>query len=418
MSFVQDLYVNNTLNVTGISTLLNDLNIQGNLDVQGTMTSIDTVSMNVKDRHVLLNNGYTSDAALTGGIVVNYDPTTTNDTGAGVGFASTSTLGTTGASTFSGGDIIQISGASDVENNGIYQVLTHTGNLLTIATTSDFCQDSFVADSTTSAVIYKVNVSIIQTNTSGLWQTTRGDNTTDITANTKDILLSGDSVTVETLSLSANADQLLFTHSEAGGLYDNTTTIDVIDPAANIKYTIPDVGVDADFVMTGGSQTIVGTKTFDPNSASGGAMVVSNTTTQTSGNLVSITGDTGQTALNIIAGNVICGENFLVSGTATLGNVVDEVKAYTGAGAHLLGVTGRRVNEITHTGAATVTLPTAPTQGTKYTIINFLDADNDLTINVGGGSDTIDNGALTSIKLKKKYQRLTLQYVGLNWYIV
>lgn len=42
----------------------------------------------------------------------------------------------------------------------------------------------------------------------------------------------------------------------------NTTTISATAPASSAVYTIPDVGTTASFVMTAGTQTIAGTKTF------------------------------------------------------------------------------------------------------------------------------------------------------------
>ena len=532
MSFVQNLFVNNNLEVGG------------NLQVNGTTTSIDSVNINVKDRHIYLNNDYTTTSGKTGGLVLNYLPTSTTDTVAGIGFDTTITVGTTGTDTFSAGNIIQISDASDSANNGIFEVLTHSSNLITIAA-SDFAQSTFVADSTTGANITLINVTILQSSVTGVWQTTSGSNSADLTTNLKDILLGGSAITNTNLTLTDNANQLTFDHSETGGtdfatilnvvepaqastytvpdvgatanfimstgaqdisgiktfkvpiildhdeftsndirfseeevtnftiqhasdtilkLTDNndnkevwsitsdggggfpdhnlmadviidrpvtllatssqmvlgttnTTTISAKAPSSSAVYTIPDVGTIADFLFTAGAQTISGTKIFDPNSATGGAFVVSNTSTQTSGNLVAITGDTGETALNVTVGNVIIADDLTVNGVLTADNVIDAVKAYSGAGPHVLATDGKSVNEVTHTTAATVTLPTTPTQGTKYTIINFLTADNNLTVN-SGGSDTIDDGVLTTIILPQKYQRFTLQYVGVNWYIV
>lgn len=42
----------------------------------------------------------------------------------------------------------------------------------------------------------------------------------------------------------------------------NTTTVNAAAPSANRTYTMPDVGANADFVMTQGNQTIVGNKLF------------------------------------------------------------------------------------------------------------------------------------------------------------
>ena len=56
--------------------------------------------------------------------------------------------------------------------------------------------------------------------------------------------------------------------------------------------------------------------TLDPNNAAGGAITVTNTATQSSGSLVSITGTTGQTALSIPTGNVNLGNGKFVVNAA------------------------------------------------------------------------------------------------------
>jgi hypothetical protein len=117
----------------------------------------------------------------------------------------------------------------------------------------------------------------------------------------------------------------------------------------------------------------------------------------------------GATVLSVAATGIT------VAGSINADNVIETVKAYTGAGAHVLATDGRRVNTISHTSAAAVSLPGTPTQGTKYTVINI--STGTVNINRTGG-DTIDNAATTTIALSVQYQRVTLQYVGTIWYIV
>lgn len=165
----------------GASDILTE--IVGDLLVSGTTTSVNTEVVNVADNHLYLNAGYTTNSAETGGLVVNYLPTATGDTSTTGGFATTSTVNTTGAATFSAGDIIQISGAANEANNGIFEVLTHAANVLTIDTTptEDFTQNAFTVDTgDTTAVITQVNVSIMRAGTDGIWETGSG-NTVPIT---------------------------------------------------------------------------------------------------------------------------------------------------------------------------------------------------------------------------------------------
>lgn len=160
----------------GASDVLTE--IVGDLLVSGTTTSVNTEVVNVADNHLYLNAGYTTTSAQTGGLVVNYLPTATSDTSNTGGFATTSTVNTTGAATFSPGDIIQISGAANEANNGIFEVLTHAANVLTIDTTptEDFTQNTFTVDTgDTTAVITQVTVSIMRAGTDGIWETGSGD---------------------------------------------------------------------------------------------------------------------------------------------------------------------------------------------------------------------------------------------------
>jgi len=169
-----------------------DMSIDGNLTVNGTISSIDSETINVADGHIYMNNGLTPVVARTGGLAVNYLPTATNDTVngsfvAGVPAVSNPTVVTTGAATFAAGDCIQISTANEPGNNGLFEVLSHAANLLTIrgigtsAATFSFFQNQFVADTTVAGTITQVNVSILQSGTDGLWEVGEGDNSGSIT---------------------------------------------------------------------------------------------------------------------------------------------------------------------------------------------------------------------------------------------
>lgn len=161
------------IGATGINTV-----VKGDLTVEGDTIAIDTVNVLVEDNHLYLNqNHVTAAAAETGGLVVNYLPTSTSDTSTTGGFASTTTVATVGAATFSPNDLIQISSADNASNNGLFEVSGHTGGVLTIksAPAEDFVQSTFVPDTAdTSAVITKVNVSVLRAGTDGIWETASG----------------------------------------------------------------------------------------------------------------------------------------------------------------------------------------------------------------------------------------------------
>ncbi len=163
--------------------------ITGDALIEGTTTIIDTENLSVTDSFIDMNAGHTTVLAKEGGLVVNYLPTSTNDTTtagefiAGIGSTSNPTVDTDTASVFSANDIIQISGTSSGENNGLYEVLTHTASVLTIKgigtdpTTESFLRNQFIANASDNAVITKVNVSILDSGFDGIWEVAKGSET-------------------------------------------------------------------------------------------------------------------------------------------------------------------------------------------------------------------------------------------------
>ena len=169
--------------------------IDGNLTVNGTTTTIHSEQVNIRDNHLYLNADYTATVAQTGGLVINVLPTATADTIAGTfvaGVAATSnpTVQTIGSATFAVGDIIQIAGANDQENDNIYEVLSHIGTTLTIrgigltGTTVPWVANDFAADVTAGGDVRIVNVNVLEGDSSGNWSTATTTTTTGITYNT------------------------------------------------------------------------------------------------------------------------------------------------------------------------------------------------------------------------------------------
>jgi len=117
---------------------------------------------------------------------VTYTGTTGTDftgTSGGTGTMSTGGLVSTSATALPAvGDLIQIKGAHDASNNGLFEVLSHVGNVLTIrgigltGCIEDFTQNQFVADLTVAGSIVKVNVSVIRAGTDGDWEVAKGAN--------------------------------------------------------------------------------------------------------------------------------------------------------------------------------------------------------------------------------------------------
>jgi hypothetical protein len=187
--FIRGLSSADNLQITATMEFQADVVIDANLSVTGTTTSVESETTRYTDNHLYLNDGYTTVSAQTGGLVVNYLPTATTDTVAATGFvagvAATSnpTIITTGSGTFSVGNLVQVSGASNVANNGLYEVLTHTGTTLTLrgvgttATVEDFTQNQLVTDTTVAGTITLVNVSVLRSGVDGVWETGLGSST-------------------------------------------------------------------------------------------------------------------------------------------------------------------------------------------------------------------------------------------------
>jgi hypothetical protein len=168
--------------------------VTGNLSVLGTTTSVSTENVLVEDNNIYLNNGYTMTTGLSGCITVNYLPTANTGTviapgfTAGMSAVSNPTVEVMGG-TWAAGDIIQVSGANDVANDGLFEVESYVGTTLTIRgvglviapTTFTFFQDQFTTDATVAGIITQVNVANMCSGTSGGWEISvapSNDNTT------------------------------------------------------------------------------------------------------------------------------------------------------------------------------------------------------------------------------------------------
>lgn len=163
-----------------------DLIVGGNLLVDGYTITINSEQVNIADRHLYLNAGYTATIAKTGGLVVNYLPTSSiadvnGPFTPGTIGVSNATVVKTNATTFSVGDFIQISNATEIGNNGIFEVLSDSGTLLTIRgvgttnTIEDFTQRDFTASSDVNGTITKVSISVLRSGTDGIWEVAKGN---------------------------------------------------------------------------------------------------------------------------------------------------------------------------------------------------------------------------------------------------
>ena len=182
---IRGLEATDDLVVSASLLVNNNVTVNGNL-VAKKVTSIQTEELRVNDNHIFLNDGYTAAVAQTTGIVGNYLPIALTDTVAAGGFTAgvpagvNPTVATVGAATYSVGQFIMITGATDEANNGFYEVLSHAANVLTVrgvgstATVEDFMEQQFTADTTVAGSITQVTLSVLRAGTDGAWEAGSG----------------------------------------------------------------------------------------------------------------------------------------------------------------------------------------------------------------------------------------------------
>lgn len=340
----------------------------GDLVVQGTTTTVESEIVNIADNFLWLNDGYTTTSALEGGIVVNSLPTATADTvaaggfTAGVGAVSNPTVATTGAATFAAGDFIQISGATDQTNDGLYEVLSHAANVLTVSgigltgTTFQFTQNQFDTDATVAGAITKVTIGVVQVDTSGDLQygygSTTGISIVDIiTASTLSLQSAydgGNTITTAggTDVVIAGTDGLQITG--AGGLN--------VDTIADFDVSVFDVAMTAGngFSITGHNDSVIsidaGVLTFETTTS--GYIEIDGTDgvdINSSDSVINIGNDAAAQAINIGTG--------AAARPITIGNATGATGVTINSGTEMVEVDG-----VTYYGAG-AGLPTATGSG-------------------------------------------------------
>ncbi len=172
----------------GFVTVTGSVNISKDLNVFGTTTTSQSQHLLIGDNCIYLNDGYLTPAALEGCIVVNYLPTANIASVAIGGFTAGNggapTVVTDNAFAWTAGDIIQISGASNAANDGLFEVDSYVNPLLTIrgvggiGPTFNFFQNQFETDATVAGTITQVGVAVISSGSDGIWETNNAGNNT------------------------------------------------------------------------------------------------------------------------------------------------------------------------------------------------------------------------------------------------
>ena len=361
----------------------------GNLHVQGTTTTVDSEIVNIADNFLYLNDGYTVNAGQAGGIVVNSLPTanaTVVDTGgftAGVAATSNPTIRVTDASVFSVGSYVQVSGAADQTNDGLYEVLAiDTGaapDILTLAgvgttaATFLFTQNQLVTDTTVAGAVTEVTIGVIQIDGSGNYQYTYNDNSTSTVFNNvaviSDITLQQAYVGGNTITTSGGEGVFIVAGDQsmqvtaAGGINLDTvfdadvTTFDVqmtgnngfsLDGTATSNLNVVNTVATTPVVLTIGAD--------NTGATSGDATVDINATSTNGSGIVDIDADDTVAIDTLAGGNINIGTNAVANDT-TIGNNTGATGVTVNSGTEQVEIDG-----ITYYGSAAAD-PTATTSG-------------------------------------------------------
>jgi|GEM_PF-2936587 len=226
---VDPLYYDNAYEKTSGHGMIhwNDVRVKGNcylennVAITGTLTTINTEQINTRDRYIFMNSGYSPASAQPGGVISNIlpiDPTyiLSGNFDEGIYTFSDSSVGITGSTGLLENDIIIIGGSQN--NDGVYCVHGHTGNVLSVkgqlsALTVAFAQRKFNNEGVTGTVYAKkVNIAGLEFNSTmdGMMYV-RGNQSDNITRNA--IAYDTSSPSFSTLSLTGltgtSADTLL-----------------------------------------------------------------------------------------------------------------------------------------------------------------------------------------------------------------
>ena len=285
-----------------VNATTGDTYMAGNLTVDGDIISIGTTHMTVEDNIIELSVGYTTAVARPAGMIANYLPLATNDTlaanfVAGINAVSNPYVGTVGAATFGAlvGHFIMFSGTTSGLNNGIFEVLSHAANVLTVrgvgltATVDAGSRNQFIAQAA-AGTVFEVTVSEVRAGTDGLWEEGSGNVTpltyTDL-ATTASTTLQKAYENGNAVSLTNAEGNLAITTTAAGGGADLT----VASAAGNFLATSTgtatmNLGAAANTVNFNGPETHTSNSTINLGSGqltTAGNMDVSNGIDMTGG---------------------------------------------------------------------------------------------------------------------------------------
>ncbi|MFA5895903.1 MAG: hypothetical protein WC985_03250 [Thermoplasmata archaeon] len=202
---------------TTASPTFASLHLNGDLLVEGNSFLGELERVQLEANYICQNLGYSANVAVTGGLAINYFPTATQTTTVGTGVivagvpaVSNPTITTAGAATFGASDIILISGAFNDENNGLYEVVSHAANLLTLRSTANgvtprveaFTDDQLTANAGDVGItLTKINVAVLRVGVNGLFEVAASSVTgmtfVDIALDSNFVIVPGDVIVTD-----------------------------------------------------------------------------------------------------------------------------------------------------------------------------------------------------------------------------
>lgn len=371
--------------------------VAGDLVVNGTTTSVDSETVNIADNHLYLNKDYTTAVAQSGGIVVNYLPTATVDNSGTGGFATTTTVITDASATFAVGDFIQVSGAANPANDGLYEVLTHIGTTATIdaSPTHSFSQTAFTVDTgDTTAVITKVTVSALQAGTDGVWETGAGATVSSLTFSD---LATAAGVTLDTAYGAGNT----ITMTDADGDFDVSVTSGTpaisLDAAGASNFTVASAGLTLS-TTTSGTLLLSGAALVDIDAAANMDIDVTGSFDMLSTGTFSIDG-TGASNVATASGDLTVSSgtgSVVVDGGEAAADAVQLIASNAAGGITVAAGTGGYSIGSADTAIQTINAWTGGT-GAKTATLGSTASSSSMTLQAGTGATTFTAGGIFDV---------------------
>jgi len=162
------------IEVTGSSFFTGDATFNSNVTVLGTLVTKQTESVLISDNYIDMNSGYATVSPQDTGFTFNYSPIANATITAMTTGQNTITLAANSGIALVPGDIVLVTGldAADVQNEGLYEVLSFASDVITVNTASGltFLKHAVaktVAVAPQGAALAHVNLGVLRVSTAG-----------------------------------------------------------------------------------------------------------------------------------------------------------------------------------------------------------------------------------------------------------